>query len=242
MNQAAILERLFAQRPAFHRIGDTPEGFRAERSALPLRTRNYYASLTGRQDWGVQPAFGRFLFDAIHPNMQTLETGAGISTLIFAIGGAKHTAIAPWQDEMDAIRDYAAASGIDMSHINLVASPSQKILPTLDISGLDIVFIDGAHAFPWPTLDWYYTADRLKVGGLMILDDTDIKSVGYLSQFMKSDTPRWKYITSRGNTDIFEKTAPVHDVNWHEQPWNITRRSLFDRVKARLRRLASHGK
>ena len=136
MNQAAILERLFAQRPAFHRIGDTPEGFRAERSALPLRTRNYYASLTGRQDWGVQPAFGRFLFDAIHPNMQTLETGAGISTLIFAIGGAKHTAIAPWQDEMDAIRDYAAASGIDMSHINLVASPSQKILPTLDISGL----------------------------------------------------------------------------------------------------------
>ena len=170
--------------------------------------------------------------------MQTLETGAGISTLIFAIGGATHTAIAPWQDEMDAIRDYATASGIDMSHVNLIASASEALLPTLDIPELDIVFIDGMHAFPWPVLDWYYTADRLKIGGLMILDDTQIKSVGYLAQFLKADAPRWKYVTTVGeHTDVFKKVARVHDVAWHEQPWNVTRRSLLDRAKNRLRRL-----
>lgn len=237
MSQVAILERIFAERPSFHRIAETPQGFRAERSALPAGMRNYIASLTGRQDWGVSQDFGRFLFNVLHPGMQTLETGAGISTLIFAIGGARHTAIAPWQDEMDAIRNYANNAGIDMTRVNLIASPSEEFLPTLDIPELDIVFIDGMHAFPWPVLDWYYTADRLKIGGLMILDDTQIQAVGCLAQFLKADSPRWKYLTTAGHTDVFKKVARVHDVAWHEQPWNVTRRSLLDRAKNRLRRL-----
>jgi hypothetical protein len=242
MSQIAILERIFAERPSFHRIAETPQGFRAERSALPFGQRDYFASLKGRQDWGISPNFGRFLMDAVTPNMQTLETGAGISTLIFAIGGAKHIAIAPWQDEMDAIRDYATTAGIDMSRVGLIASPSEKLLPTLNIPELDIVFIDGMHAFPWPILDWYYTADRLKIGGLMILDDTQIQAVGCLAKFLKADTPRWKYVTTAGEkTDVFQKIASVHDVAWHEQPWNIAPApSIFVRAKNRLRCYGCH--
>ena len=35
----------------------------------------------------------------VSPGLRTLETGAGISTLIFALGGAYHVAVAPWQEE-----------------------------------------------------------------------------------------------------------------------------------------------
>jgi hypothetical protein len=33
------------------------------------------------------------------------------------------------------------------------------------------VLVDGAHAFPYPTLDWWFLAPHLKVDGLMLLDD-----------------------------------------------------------------------
>jgi len=97
-----------------------------------------------------------------------------------------------------------------------------------------VVFIDGMHAFPWPMLDWYYTADRLKVGGLMMLDDTQMQSVAVLSEFLKADHPRWKFLISIDHTDIFEKlSSPVHDVAWHEQPWTV-HQPFLQRLKRRL--------
>jgi hypothetical protein len=63
---------------------------------------------------------------------------------------------------------------------------------------LDIVFIDGMHAFPWPILDWYSTADHLKVGGLMIIDHTQLPSVGILSEFLRVDSPRWLFAKTVG--------------------------------------------
>jgi hypothetical protein len=245
MTATATLERIFTDRPLFHRPSETPDGFRAERSALPSKLRNYYAALLarGRQNWGISPEFGRYLFDVVKPGMRTLETGAGASTLIFALGGAEHTAIAPWSDEMDEIRKYAASAGIDMSRANLVAMPSEKYLPSLTNEKFDVVFIDGHHAFPWPMLDWYYTADRLEVGGLMMLDDTELPSVDVLSAFLKEDTPRWQFVQSVARTDVFRKiSASAHDVAWHEQPWTAgnysarsTERSIFQRIMRRLK-------
>ena len=161
MNKTQTLDRILADRPAFHRKAETPEGFRASRSALPPKMINYFDTMRGRQDWGISKDFARYLLNVVAPDMITLETGAGISTLIFALGGSKHTAIAPWSDEFEAARDYAEKLEIDMSRVNFIASPSEELLPTLDITDIDIVFIDGMHAFPWPILDWYFTADRL---------------------------------------------------------------------------------
>ena len=185
--------------------------------------------------------FGRYLLGIVKPNMRTLETGAGISTLMFALGGSKHTAVTPWQDEMEGIHKYADTLGIDMSRVDLVASPSEKYLPTLTTEELDIVFIDGKHAFPWPILDWYHTADRLKIGGLIMLDDREMPSVRILSEFLKANSPRWQFIETAGDrTDVFKKlTASIHDVAWHEQPWVApgALRIFLDRVRGRIRGL-----
>jgi hypothetical protein len=237
MNKTQTLDRILADRPAFHRKAETPEGFRASRSALPPKMINYFDTMRGRQDWGISKDFARYLLNVVAPDMITLETGAGISTLIFALGGSKHTAIAPWSDEFEAARDYAEKLEIDMSRVNFIASPSEELLPTLDITDIDIVFIDGMHAFPWPILDWYFTADRLKVGGLMILDDTQLRPVGILSEFLRADMPRWRPVEAIGRTDVFQKIAPAHDVAWHEQPWSVQQRPILERVKGRLARL-----
>ena len=151
--------------------------------------------------------------------MTTIETGAGISTILFAAADATHAAVVPWQEEIDRIRAYGTTIGVDMKDVTMIAAWSEEYLPTLNIE-LDLVFIDGMHAFPWPTLDWYYAADWLRVGGFMIIDDTQLPPAGILSEFLKSDKPRWRFVKSIGRTDILQKTKQqIHDVVWHEQPW-----------------------
>jgi hypothetical protein len=250
MDKTEIFERIFADQPSFHRVAETG-CFRTERSALPDKMRDRIASLTGRQNWGISKELGRYLLDVVTPDMRTLETGAGVSTLIFAMGGSQHTAVAPFGDEMEEMRNYAATIGIDASRVTCVASGSEKYLPTLTDVEFDIVFIDGMHAFPWPILDWYSTADHLKVGGLMIIDDTQLPSVGTLCEFLRFDTPRWLFAKTVGErTDVFKKIASsIHDVAWHEQPWVAAREQLGDagrhpfhrRVASRLRRFGTRS-
>ena len=48
---------------------------------------------------------------------------------------------------------------------------SPEVLRTWEGRPLDLVLVDGAHAFPYPTLDWWFLAPYVKIGGLMLLDD-----------------------------------------------------------------------
>jgi len=49
-----------------------------------------------------------YLHDSLSEGDRTLETGAGVSTLILALRGCEHTAVTPRADEIEAIRLYAA--------------------------------------------------------------------------------------------------------------------------------------
>jgi hypothetical protein len=67
------------------------------------------------------------------------------------------------------------------------------------------VLIDGAHGFPIPFLDWYYTADRLNVGGLLAIDDTEIWTGHVLKMFLMAE-PEWKLEADYGpRSVIFRK-------------------------------------
>ena len=189
MDQLAIVDRIFADRPPFHRIDtevSTPR-LANHTSALPASQLAGYANLKGRQNWGVSHDFGRALIRLIEPGMTTLETGSGASTLIFALGEASHTSVTPDSSEVSEIRKYARQANIDLSRVSFVVEASESYLPTAS-GELDIVLIDGKHSFPWPILDWHHTAERLRVGGLMMLDDTQLRSVAILRDFLAADT------------------------------------------------------
>jgi hypothetical protein len=88
-------------------------------------------------------------------------------------------------------------------HIGL----SQEVLPGLDPRPLDLVLIDGAHGFPYPILDWWFLAPRLRVGGLLIVDDAYLPPVGVLVDFLRAQAA-WEVTARPGRrTVVFRKLA-----------------------------------
>jgi hypothetical protein len=88
-----------------------------------------------------------------------------------------------------------------------------------------MVLIYGGHGIPIPFIDWFYTSRLLKLGGLMIVDDTWITTGRILSEFMAVD-PHWKLLREFDHTSFFEKISHGgHLSEWTEQPW-IQKRSL----------------
>lgn len=171
--------------------------------------------------WGIDERLARFLNATLRPEHVTLETGSGLSTLVFLRAGvARHTAVAPDPDEFAAIREFAAANHLPTHGFTPIVGPSQSVLPTLDLPALDVVLIDGDHSFPAPFIDWHYTADRLAVGGLMIVDDIQIVTGTILADFMAAD-PKWALVERVPERfAIFRKLAhPIADGAWMAQPY-----------------------
>lgn len=156
-----------------------------------------------------------YLHDSLSEGNKTLETGAGVSTLVFALKRCEHIAVTPKTDEIERIKLYAKNKHIPLERVRFVAKPSERYLPGAEDSGMDLVLIDGNHSFPWPLLDWFYTADRLKRGGRMVIDDINLPAVKSLAQFLLSDPKRWRKSASfKRRTAVFEKLTDVAlDVN-----------------------------
>lgn len=55
MDQLAIIDRIFADKPPFHRIDTEVSTPHLDRSALPASELAGYANLEGRQNWGSRP-------------------------------------------------------------------------------------------------------------------------------------------------------------------------------------------
>jgi hypothetical protein len=142
--------------------------------------------------WQTDVTCYEFLAAHCEPGMRTLETGLGISTVLFARWRCRHTCIVPWKDEYNRLSNYLRDRQIDDSTLDIKIGYSADILPGLECTPLDAVFIDGGHGFPTAIIDWYYAAGRLVDGGLLVIDDLELPSVtvGLLS-FLEDD-PRWE--------------------------------------------------
>jgi hypothetical protein len=121
--------------------------------------------------WGLAWEALAFIEQTVRPGMATLETGAGASTIVFAAGGAEHEAVTPSQEEADRILAECERREIPTENLTFRIGSSAEVLHDWEPRELDLVLVDGAHAFPYPTLDWWYLAPHLRNGGLMLLDD-----------------------------------------------------------------------
>jgi Methyltransferase domain len=122
----------------------------------------------------------------VDATMSTLETGCGLSTAVFAAGGANHVTITPATDEFERLARYCESEGISLDRVRFIPEPSHVALPALSEDGpLDLALIDGAHGFPYPALDWFYIAPRLRIGGRVLVDDAHLPSVNVLVRYLR---------------------------------------------------------
>ena len=108
--------------------------------------------------------------------------------------------------------------------VTFVEGPTQVTLPAHRFTEkLQLVLLDGPHAYPFPDLEYYYLYPHLDVGALFILDDIHIPTVHNLFQFLRQDAmfeldevvERTAFFT-RTNAPVFD---PVGD-GWQEQNYN----------------------
>lgn len=235
----SMLEKILTDRPKIH-SGET-ETNHAISEGETIYSGSTLDRLNGNEAscCGIARDVARFIYDSVSENSATLETGAGLSTLIFALRGCKHVAVTPNSDEAVHIKEYASVNGISMEHVEFVTRSSDEYLPKSEHTDLDFVFIDGKHAFPWPIIDWFYLADKLKNKGILVLDDLELVPVAILADFLSEDR-RWASLISfRGHTKAFRKIASsVHDVAWHMQPYVARRYVPESRVFNLVKRVA----
>jgi hypothetical protein len=120
---------------------------------------------------------------------------------------------------VERVRSFFRAEGISLDKMNFAVGRSELVLPGLDLHDLDLFLIDGRHGFPTPFIDWFYGAAALRVGGLMIVDDTQLRTGALLVDFLTAD-PCWRTAQLFEKTAVFEKVVEgVHDAEFNDQPW-----------------------
>jgi predicted O-methyltransferase YrrM len=178
----------------------------------------------GTRAWLALPATLELLAEQIAPGSVTVETGAGASTVVFAALGTEHVAISPASDEHRRIGEYCETIGVNHDRVSFRAQRSDDAIAELgpDVR-FDAAFIDGRHSFPQPVVDFHLIEQRLRVGGLLVLDDVPIPAVGVLHAFLVG-SPDWEFVRlADDRAGAYRKLADADsDDNWRRQPFNRT--------------------
>jgi predicted O-methyltransferase YrrM len=199
-----------------------------------LLERRFLLHDQGSTTYNISDQVLEFIADNIGTDSKTLETGAGLTTIVFAMKGAEHVCITPAQDEVDNITKSCKQLGVSLDRVAFHINFSERVVPFLEYPLLDLVLIDGGHGMPTPFIDWYYTAQALKTGGLLLIDNVELWTGDVLTQFLLSE-PEWKLdriIAEGAKTAIFYKTAPYSFKEWCWQPFVVKNSDLSELAKA----------
>ena len=140
----------------------------------------------GNEYWGLAWPALEWLERELREGMATVETGSGASTIVFAAAGVDHVAVTPDPDEEERVRAACRELGVSSDRVTFVVGYSHDVLPRLAGTQLDLALLDGAHGFPYPVLDWWHLAPRLKVGARLLLDDAYMPPVAVVLDHAQS--------------------------------------------------------
>jgi hypothetical protein len=172
-------------------------------------------------NWALTKPPLELIVERVRDGDRTLETGAGYSTIAFALMGAEHTAVSPFALEHERIVAWCDERGVPTDRLTFVAERSQDALGRLGDAPLDFALVDGDHAFPIPFIDFYYAAVRLRPGGVLLVDDTHIKTGAILRDFLGSEKGRWRPLRQFASAVAFERGEGdlVDAGGWLTQPY-----------------------
>jgi Methyltransferase domain len=180
--------------------------------------------------------FDRYLFNAIHKligdrdGLSFLETGAGNSTIFFLLHyPARVVSIAPDAALFDRIEAYCQQHAIPTASLEKQAEGSQWALPRLAQNAppsIDFALIDGDHNWPMVFVDFHYVNYLVRPGGYILIDDTQLYSVGELVALLKD---QWGYDVALdlGKLVVFRKHTDAREMpGFGGQPYIMRRSGL----------------
>ncbi|HEY4253186.1 MAG TPA: class I SAM-dependent methyltransferase [Roseomonas sp.] len=165
------------------------------------------------------------------PNL-TVETGCGLSTILLGSRSRKHICFTLGEGDDSLVR-VRGSSLFRSEATHFVLGPSQATLHDLRThiqnagaaSGqtIDFALIDGAHAYPFPELDYWHIYPHLSHWGLLAIDDVHIPTIKRLYEFLREDA-MYDFYALVENTAFFVRNAkPTFDPygdGWDLQGFN----------------------
>jgi Methyltransferase domain len=194
----------------------------------PPKIHSYQGELIS--SWKLADEELLFLDKHLTKNMKTLETGAGLSTIVFALKDTNHTCIMPDAKQVERIKAYCTERALPIHNTNFIVDKSEYALPNLKEKDYDLALIDGRHGFPAPFIDWFYMADRLKIGGLLIIDDLHIWTSELLKQFLLTEK-EWNLLEETTRAATFVKLAEgSQHKEWTKQNYVLNRSRASSKI------------
>jgi predicted O-methyltransferase YrrM len=173
----------------------------------------------------------RRLEELMPPNVKfSAETGCGKSTILFSNVSEHHTVFCLDDREHgdnSSVNYYATCEITKNDRIHTVWGPTQKTMPVFkDFKPYDVVLIDGPHGYPFPEMEYYYFYPHLRAGGILIVDDVHIASIGRMADVIAEDA-MFEPVELVSTTAVFRRTdAPAFDPTgdgWWLQNYNRRR-------------------
>ena len=140
-----------------------------------------------------------------HPAF-SVETGTGRTTLLFSHLSGRHIVFTKEDagdgDSLDAVRTSPL-----LGECEFVVGPTQQTLLSYSFDEpIDLAYLDGPHAYPFPDLEYWAVYPHIPEGGVLVIDDVNIPTIGNLFAFLKADA-MWSLEQVVDNTAFFHRTA-----------------------------------
>lgn len=144
-----------------------------------------------------------------HPIRHSVETGAGISTLLLSQLSGDHLVFAV-DGENGSVNNTFAHPLMRRERVRFVDGCTQITLPEHRFNHpIDFALIDGPHAWPFPDLEYFYLYPHIPCGGTLVVDDIQIRSIRNMFEVLKVDR-MWRLEEVVGQTAFFIRTdAPT---------------------------------
>ena len=151
------------------------------------------------------------------------ETGSGASTLLLS-HLSQHHIVFTVDSGSGSLENVKSSPLFRPAGVSIVEGPSQLTLPKYAFGApLQFALIDGPHGYPFPDLEYFYLYPHIETGGILVVDDINIRSIHNLFDFLRADQ-MWKLEEVVETTAFFRRTAaptfPPTGDGWWQQKYN----------------------
>ncbi|MGH9824325.1 MAG: class I SAM-dependent methyltransferase [Blastocatellia bacterium] len=135
------------------------------------------------------------------------ETGCGKTTLLLGCYSKRHLCFTLGADNNDGLTKVRESELLVSDRVKFIIGPSQITLQNHKWDCfLDFALIGGAHAYPFPELDYFRFYQHLNSKAILVVDDIQIPTISHLYEFLR-EGDMFDFSALERFTVFFRRTA-----------------------------------